>query len=86
MTVQKDGATCYSFSATNDINSVESATYKDGAGADLVTETISGTTVTVTCPGGSAVVADSSCDAALFALGGLYPATSATCTAGSCAF
>jgi len=49
-------------------------------------ETISGTTVTVTCPGGSAVVADSSCEAALFALGGLYPATSATCTAGSCAF
>jgi hypothetical protein len=86
MTVQKDGATCYSYTAIAESTSVGSAIYKDGAGADLVTKTVSGTTITVTCPGVSAVVADSSCDAALSALVGIYPATSAACTAGTCTF
>lgn len=90
MTVQKDGATCYSMTATSDdaSGSAGSVVYKDGAGVELVTERVDGATTMVTCPGAGAVVPDGSCDAALFALGGLYPFTNASgmCTTGSCSF
>jgi hypothetical protein len=88
MTVRKDGATCYSFAVTADDASGQtgSVVYADGTGVALITGTVSGADLTYTCPGGSPVVPDSTCDAALFALRGLYPFTDAsgTCTTGTC--
>jgi hypothetical protein len=87
MTVEKGGATCYSFTAVSDGASAGSVVYESGAGADLITSMVSGATETFTCPGGSAVVPDGSCDAALLRLQGLYPFTNAAgCTTGTCAF
>jgi hypothetical protein len=85
MTVQRGGATCYSLTAVADSASAGSVVYKNGAGADLITATVSGAADTFTCPGGSPVVRDGSCDAALVGLQGLYPFTNATCTTGTCA-
>jgi len=88
MTVKKDGAACYSFAimATAD-PSVGSVVYQDGAGADLFSETVDGATTTYTCPGRTPMIGDNtSCDAALSALRGLYPFTSAICPATTCTF
>ena len=73
MAVKKDGAACYSFSTEEQSASVGSAVYRDGAGVELVSESTSGPTLSVACPGEAAIVPDHSCDAALYALGGLYP-------------
>jgi hypothetical protein len=86
MAVKKDGADCYSFMTEEQSASVGSAAYEDGAGVELVSESTSGPTLSVACPGEPAIVPDHSCDAALYALGGLYPVTSATCTSGTCTF
>ena len=84
MAVQKDGAACYSFTTEEESASVGTAVYRDGAGVDLVSESVSGPTLSVACPGEPAIVPDHSCDAALYALGGLYPLTNATCATGTC--
>jgi hypothetical protein len=86
MTVRKDGAACYSLNGTSDSATVGSVVYRDGAGADLITEMVSGATTAVSCPGGAGTIQDSSCDAALSALRGLYPFTTPTCTTGTCTF
>jgi hypothetical protein len=86
MALQKDAAACYSFITNEQSAQVGSAVYRDGAGIDLVSESASGPTLSVACPGEPAIVPDSSCDAALYALGGLYPFTNATCTSGTCTF
>jgi hypothetical protein len=86
MAVQKDGAACYSFTYTTESPIAVPTVYKDGAGADLLTITMANNIPSYTCPGGSPVVPDSSCDAALFALQGLYPFTNASCSSGTCAF
>lgn len=87
MTVKKDGAACYSFTAMGTANaSVGSAVYQDGAGAVLFTETVDGANATYTCPGRTPMGENTSCDAALFALQGLYPFTNGICPAGTCAF
>jgi hypothetical protein len=86
MAVETGGAACYSFSTEEQSASVGSAVYRDGAGVELVSESTSGPTLSVACPGEPAIVPDHSCDAALYALGGLYPFTNATCTSGTCTF
>jgi hypothetical protein len=86
MAVQKDGAACYSFTTEEESASVGTAVYRDGAGVDLVSESASGPTLSVACPGEPAIVPDPSCDAALSALGGLTPVTSPTCASGTCTF
>ena len=88
MSVKKDGAACYSFnvmqsSAMSDV----SAGYQDGAGTQLISETLSSNTATAACPGGSAIVPDANCQYALSYLQGIYPFTNATtCTQGTCTF
>jgi hypothetical protein len=86
MAVKKDGAACYSFATEEQSAQVGTAVYRDGAGVELVSESTTGPTLSVACPGAPAIVPDSSCDAALYALGGLYPVTNATCTTGTCTF
>ena len=86
MAVETGGAACYSFSTEEQSASVGSVVYEDGAGIELVSESASGPTSSVACPGEPAIVPDHSCDAALYALGGLYPYTNATCTTGTCTF
>ena len=87
MTVKKDGAACYSFTAMGTADaSVGSAVYQDGAGADLFTEMVDGANATYTCPGRTPIGDNTSCDGALFALQGLYPFSNAICPAGNCAF
>jgi hypothetical protein len=86
MAIKRDGAACYSFITEEQSASVGSAVYEDGAGVELVSESVSGPTLSVACPGEPAIVPDPSCDAALYALGGLYPFTNATCTSGTCTF
>jgi hypothetical protein len=87
MSVKKDGAACYSWSSMATANGqAGSLVYHDGAGADLFTEMIDGSTEAYTCPGNSPVGPNTSCDAALFALQGAYPFTNAICPAGSCTF
>ena len=86
MAVKKDGAACYSFSTEEQSASVGSAVYRDGAGVELFSESTSGPTLSVACPGEAAIVPDHSCDAALYALGGLTPVTGTTCTSGTCTF
>jgi hypothetical protein len=86
MAVKKDGAACYSFIAEEQGASIGSADYQDGTGVELVRESTSGPTLSVACPGEPAIVPDPSCDAALYALGGLTPVTSPTCTSGTCTF
>jgi hypothetical protein len=86
MAVKRDGAACYSFTTEEQSASVGSVVYEDGAGIELVSESASGPTSSVACPGEPAIVPDHSCDAALYALGGLYPYTNATCTSGTCTF
>jgi hypothetical protein len=87
MTVKKDGAACYSFTtmATAD-PSVGSVVYQDGAGADLFTEMVDGVNTTYTCPGRTPMGENTSCWAALSALQGLYPFTSAICPSQPCTF
>jgi hypothetical protein len=87
MSVKKDGAACYSFTVMAAAGGqVGSGLYEDGAGADLFTEMVDGATTTYTCPGGSPIGVDSSCDAALFALQGAYPFTDGNCPSGTCTF
>ena len=86
MAIKKDGAACYSFVTDEQSASVGSIVYQDGAGVELVSESASGPTLTVACPGEPEIVPDHSCDAALYALGGLYPFTNTTCTSGTCTF
>jgi hypothetical protein len=87
-TVTKNGTTCYSYETPFSVGSSNSATmtYKDAAGATVVTVAINGTTKTetITCTGGSPVVVSldacgSSTDAGSSADGG------AGCTTGTCA-
>jgi hypothetical protein len=88
MAVKKDGAACYSFTAmqSNAMSDV-SGGYQDGAGTQLITETLSGATTTATCPGGSPIVPDADCASALSDLQSVYPFTNATsCTQGTCTF
>jgi hypothetical protein len=87
MAVRKDGAACYSFTAMGTADaSVGSAVYQDGAGADLFTEMVDGANATYTCPGRAPIGENTSCDAALFALQGLYPFSNAICPSGPCTF
>jgi len=86
LAIKKDGAACYSFSTDEQNAQVGTAVYRDGAGTELVSESASGPTLSVACPGEPLIVPDSSCDAALYALGGLYPLTNATCATGTCTF
>lgn len=86
MDIRKNGAACYSFTTDAPSAQVGTAVYRDGAGVDLVSESADGPTLSVACPGEAAIVPDHSCDAALYALGGLYPFTNASCTSGTCTF